>query len=158
MHLTPEIEAFWQSYLISLPPTERLKLHLASVSDFGDSPELADELAQLIQAGVKSATSFLLWDMEPDETMPTVGDIEIVVDGSGRPSCIIEITEVEIKPFNEIDASFAFDYGEGDQSLDWWHREMWQSYAEECEKLGRQASETMPLVCLRFQLRYWGAG
>jgi uncharacterized protein YhfF len=57
MHFTPEIEAFWQSYLISLPQTERLKLHLASVSDFGDSPELADELAQLIQAGVKSATS-----------------------------------------------------------------------------------------------------
>jgi hypothetical protein len=31
--------------------------------------------------------------------------------------CIIELTEVEIKPFNSVDEQFAFEYGEGDRTL-----------------------------------------
>jgi len=159
MCLTPEIEAFWQAYLTSLPPAERRNRRLANVGDFGDSPPMADALARLVQVGVKTATSVLVWELEESgEQPPTVGDIEIVVDGSGRPVCIIEITEVAIRPFNAIDESFAFDYGEGDRSLDWWRRVMWQYYAAECEQLGRQPGETMPLVCVRFRVLYRGAG
>ena len=98
----------------------------------------------------------LLWELEQDEDsiFPYVGEIDIIVDGRGEPLCIIEIVEVEIRPFNTIDEQFAFDYGEGDRSLTWWRDAMWAYYSTECRALGREPSEDMPLVCMRFRLLY----
>ena len=42
-----------------------------------------------------------------------VGDLSIVVDGSGRPVCMIETVELEIRPFGTVDEAFAYAYGEG---------------------------------------------
>lgn len=42
------------------------------------------------------------------------------MDGAGEPRCVIEVTGVDIKPFNAVDEQCAFDYGEGDRTLaDW---------------------------------------
>ncbi|MEZ4617915.1 MAG: ASCH domain-containing protein [Caldilineaceae bacterium] len=38
---------------------------------------------------------------------PQVGDLTIVADGAGEPLCVIEITEVVINPFYEIDEQLA---------------------------------------------------
>ena len=159
MTLAPNIESFWQSFLATCLPAGAANRRPVNVTDFGDSTEMADELGRLVQAGIKTATSGLSWAFETDnDPPPAVGDLEIVVDGRGEPLCVIEITEVATWPFNAIDEAFAFDYGEGDRTLAWWRHAMWGYCAVECQQLGREPSQTMPLICMRFRLLYTGAG
>ena len=155
MRQSAQIMIFWQTYLETLSDDQRLDLEYL-VYDFGNSKEMADELGYLVKTGVKTATSILLWELEQDEDsiFPYVGEIDIIVDSSGEPLCIIEIVEVEIRPFNTIDEQFAFDYGEGERLLTWWRDAMWEYYSTECRALGQEPSEDMPLVCLRFRLLY----
>lgn len=47
---------FWRDYLKSLPSGLREKKMPADVFAFGDSREMADELAMLVRNGVKTAT------------------------------------------------------------------------------------------------------
>ena len=88
---------------------------------FGDSAKLADELLSLILAGKKTATCGALWQFEAEGApVPKAGGRSIVFDGANRPRCVIETTEVNIKPFEKVDARFAYDEGEGDQSYAYW--------------------------------------
>ena len=68
-------------------------------------------------------------------------------DGRGEPRCIIESLEVSYRRYNEVDAAFAHEEGEGDRSLAYW-REAHRRY------FGRQGkfSEDMMLMCERFRL------
>ena len=151
----PGIEALWQAYIASLPPEVRPPANSYDVWYFGDTEEVAVECARLVKAGIKTATSALLWEMEADgEKMPKPGDLVIVTDLSGEPYCIIEVTECMIRPFNEIDDQFAFDYGEGDRTLLGWRKDSWDYFAPICESLGREPGETAPMVCQRFRLVY----
>jgi uncharacterized protein YhfF len=70
-----------------------------------------------------------------------------VLDGDGRPACVIETTEVTYRLYNEIDANFAYEEGEGDRSLAYW-REAHRIYFR---RLGR-FSDDMMLMCERFRL------
>ena len=159
MPLATAVEAFWQRYLSSCSPPRSRDARPANVTDFGDSKEMADELGRLVQAGIKTATSGLAWGFEQSgEVPPVVGNVEIVVDGSGNPLCVIEITEVVTRPFNTVDEAFAFDYGEGDRTPAWWRQEMWKYYAAESRQYGREPSQSMPLICMRFRLLYTDAG
>ena len=110
---------------------------------FGDGPALADELLDLVLRGVKTATCST--EDEPDTSTP--GECWIVRDGRGTPRCVIESLEVTYRRFNEVDAAFAHDEGEGDRSLGYW-REAHRNY------FGRQGkfSEDMMLMCERFRL------
>jgi uncharacterized protein YhfF len=110
---------------------------------FGDSPRLADELLELVLKGVKTATCST--EDEPNTSKP--GERWIVLDGRGTPRCVIESTEVTYRRYNEMDAGFARDEGEGDRSLAYWR-------VAHCEYFGRQGkfSEDMMLMCERFRL------
>jgi uncharacterized protein YhfF len=110
---------------------------------FGDGPALADELIDLVIKGVKTATC----STEDEPNTSTPGEQWIVLDGSGAPRCVIEFTEVTYRRYNEMDAAFAYDEGEGDRSLDHW-RDAHRSY------FGRQGKfrEDMMLMCERFRL------
>jgi uncharacterized protein YhfF len=120
MPLPPPIEIFWQGYLATrgdLPPPP---LDYDPVWQFGNL-EAAGRVGQLVNAGIKTATSSLLWHLEQiGEPVPQVGAHGIVADGAGTPICILELTEVAIIPFNEVDAQFAFDYGEYGRTLEQW--------------------------------------
>ncbi len=149
-----EISGFWQSYLNTLPPGSPQPSSYR-VWHFGNSREMANKLALLAKMGHKTATCSLLWEHElSGETLPQPGELSVITDWEGRPVCIIETTEVEIRPYNEIDEQFARDEGEGDRSLAHWHEHHWQFFSKICESLGRQSSPTMPLVCERFRLIY----
>jgi len=77
-----------------------------------------------------------------------------VADGTGEPVCIVETTWVAIKRFAEIDAPFAYEYGEWDRTLETWRQRCWEINAERCRRLGREPTEEMPLVCERFKVVY----
>jgi len=110
---------------------------------FGDGPELADELLGLVIRGIKTATC----STEDEPNTSTPGERWIVLDGHGEPRCVIETTEVSYRRFDEVEANFAFEEGEGDRSLDHW-RKAHRAYFTRQGKF----SEDMMLMCERFRL------
>jgi uncharacterized protein YhfF len=62
--------------------------------------------------------------------------------------------ELAGKQYIDIDAQFAFYYGEGDRTLAWWKESMCDYFVQECAQLGRQAAEDMPILCERFRVVY----
>jgi uncharacterized protein YhfF len=149
-----QVEGFWAAYLASLPEPVRAPAAYEAWS-FGDDPAMADDLADLVLRGLKTATASLLWEYQADgDPLPQVGEYSVILDGAGVPVCIIQTTEIEIKPFNQVDAQFAYDEGEGDRSLATWREDHWSFFSRACERIGRELSETMPVVCERFRLVY----
>jgi uncharacterized protein YhfF len=110
---------------------------------FGDSPALADELLALVLAGRKTATC----TSPSDPNLSRPGDRWVVLDGRGRPTCVIETVEITMRRYDEVDAAFAYDEGEDDRSLDAWRRAH-RNYFTRQGTFG----ETMMLVCERFRL------
>jgi uncharacterized protein YhfF len=155
MKQSSNVESFWQSYLATLSEEARENIHPYVIDEFADTPEAATEVGKLAQAGIKTTSSSLLWGLEHlGLPIPKVGDIELIVDGEGEPLCIIELTEVWIKPFNTATEHFAYEYGEGERTLEAWRRDNWEFHSRWCLEIGREPSETMPIVFQRFRLLY----
>ena len=110
---------------------------------FGDGPELADELAELVLAGKKRATCWAAGE----GPRTRVGRQWVVLDGSGVPIAVIETIELTQRRFDQVDAAFAFEEGKGDRTLASWRRAH-RNY------FGRQGTfaPDMPLYCERFRL------
>lgn len=114
---------------------------------FGDDPQQADELLDLVLAGQKTATASALRDYEEearqlarehgdpgrpegdllvgtdlDLALPEPGLLSILLDGRGRPRALIRITSVEQVRFGEVTDEHARREGEGDGSLAHWRR------------------------------------
>jgi uncharacterized protein YhfF len=122
---------------------------------FGDSHEMADELLKPLLAGIKTATCSAVWEWEHDnEAIPYVGMLSVILNGKDEPVCIIETTEVTIKKYNEVDAQFASDEGEGDRSLGYWREVHERFFTRTLPRIGKEFSEDMPLVCERFKVVY----
>jgi uncharacterized protein YhfF len=122
---------------------------------FGDSGRLARELAELVLHGRKRATAGLLWEAEADPSMmPILGGYSLVTDHAGAPLLVIQTTQVDIRPYEAVDADFAAAEGEGDCSLDYWRAAHWDYFSRRCAVLGRTPSPDMPVVLERFALIY----
>nr|MCU0775969.1 ASCH domain-containing protein [Ideonella sp.] len=122
---------------------------------FGDSEALANELAALVLQGTKRATAAARWAYEAEgERLPRPGDLSIVTDWSGRPLCVIEVRSVEVVPFERVTAAFAAAEGEGDGSLAWWREAHRAFFSRECVAAGRVFDESMPVVCIGFEVVY----
>lgn len=151
--LTPQQAAYWQAWLATLPADAPQRTAFVEAWPFGDNPQLADELAGLVLAGIKTATCTALWQLQrTGEPMPTPGHFSIILSGGGVPLCIIETVEVAIRPFVEVDGAFAYDEGEDNRSLESWRREHWRYFTRTLAEHGLQPSEDMPLVCERFRV------
>jgi uncharacterized protein YhfF len=136
-----------QGYGIELPAG------VARVGPCGDSAALSEELLALIRAGRKRGGASLLWAHESEsEPIPRVGDIEIVVNHLNAPSVVTRVTEVEVVPFNQVSAQFAAREGEGDGSLEYWRKAHWAFFSRECQRIGREPNDTMPVVCSSFEV------
>ena len=87
--------------------------------------------------------------------LPTVGLLTVVLAGNNEPLCVIETTEAVIRPFNEVDAQFAYEEGEDERTLEAWRREHWKFFARVLpHDYGLEPAEDMPLVCERFRVVY----
>jgi uncharacterized protein YhfF len=110
---------------------------------FGDTPELADTLCSLVLAGTKTATC---WPISEGE-QTYLGKRMVVLDGNGGAAAVVETVELTRRRFDEVDAVFAADEGEGDRSLAYW-REAHRRYFS---RRGTFAPD-MELWCERFRL------
>ena len=148
-------QPYWQDFLRTQTVPATVNARFYESFYFSSTRDLANELAGLVLEGTKTATSTLLWEVEA-ENKPLVlpGFYSIVTDWDGRPVCIIETTEVRIKPFKDVDTGFAYDYGEEARTLDWWKEALWESYSRICAGLKKTPSPEMLLVCERFKVVY----
>ncbi|MBI5958590.1 MAG: ASCH domain-containing protein [Chloroflexi bacterium] len=152
-----KIITYWQSYRASLPDDQRPPETPPEAWYFCDNEADANELGALVVAGIKTATCSLLWVYENEtEHVPQVGDFSIITNFAGDPLGIIQTTEITIRPYDQVDAQFAADEGEGDRSLRYWREAHWRFFSRECAQIGRQISQDMPLVCERFRLVFRG--
>lgn len=150
-----QVEAYWQRFLATLAPDSPTHEERYVAERFGDTPDLANHLAALVVAGTKTATCSSLWEWEAEgNPIPEVGLKTIVLDGNDEPLCIIETTEVAVRPYDEVDAHFAAEEGEGDQSLSYWRTAHWNFFSRILPKIGKAPTLDMPLVCERFRVIY----
>lgn len=155
MDRSSNIEMFWREYLSMLPEEDRGNAPAFLIDDFADMPEAATKVGKLVRDGIKTTSSSLLWRLEQlGIPLPKVGDVSVIVDGNGDPLCIIEMVNVEIRPFNTVDEQFAYEYGEGERTLAYWLSENWDFHSRWCREIGREPSKTMPIVFQRFRLLY----
>ena len=111
---------------------------------FGDGPKLADELLALILAGLKTATC---WSATEGEKGTQVGKRWVVLDGAGSPRAVLETIELTKRRFNEVDASFAYEEGEDDRTL-----QSWRAAHEQYFTRNGCYAPDMALYCERFRL------
>ena len=132
---------------IELPPG------LVRVDGYGDSEALSEALLALIRSGQKRAGTGLLWACEAEaEPLPMKGDIEVVIDHRNEPVLVTRLTRVEIVPYDEVTAEYAAIEGEGDGSLAYWREAHWAFFSRECQRIGREPAQTMPVICSVFEL------
>jgi uncharacterized protein YhfF len=143
---SPAIEAFWRDFRAAGGPDH----DAYEVVSFGDSPALADELAELVLAGRKRATAFLARDMAAGAETPTLGGHVVVVDGAGRPRLIWRTTELRIGPLISVDDAFAWDEGEGDRSRAHWLAEHRRYFARQAARDGFAMHDGIEVVFERF--------
>jgi uncharacterized protein YhfF len=144
------VRAFWAAFCLRSqldPGTPYQAWH------FGDSAELARKLVELVLHGPKRATTSLMWAIERrPELAPVLRGYSILTELDGTPRCVIRTVSVEVRPFREVDAAYAWDEGEGPRTLDSWRADHWEYFGRECATLGREPSEEMQVVLERFEL------
>lgn len=149
------VQQFWQDYIATLDDKHPHHQAVYSAWGFGDSPQMANDLGALVLAGTKTATASAVWSYEDDgDPEPYPGEISIILDGNQQPMCIIQTTEIFVKPFNEVDAQFAYDEGEGDRSLTYWRDAHERFFTRAFADSDREFTETMPVLCERFKVIY----
>jgi Uncharacterized protein conserved in bacteria len=147
------IRVYWQEFLSTVPEDSPYHSKDYVAEGWGDTPEMADEMGRLIVQGVKAGTCSALWEWQAEgNPIPKVGLVTIALDGRGKPLCIVETIEVTIRKYNEVDADFAREEGEGDLSLDYWRAAHQDFFSRILPKVGKEFSEGMPLVCERFRV------
>lgn len=145
--------SFWSAFAKSRAGASEERFYEAFF--FGDSEQLANELAELVLRGTKRATTGAVWSYEAEgKRLPQPGDLSIVTDWSGRPLCVIETQSVEVVPFWGVTAEFAATEGEGDGSLSFWRKVHRAFFTRECVSAGREFTETMLVACERFEVVY----
>lgn len=122
---------------------------------FGDSKEMANELAKLVLEGTKTATAsnYTLYEVE-NEPLPYVGLHNVILDGEGRAVAIAETTSVEVVPFDEVTEEHAYLEGEGNRTLKYWRNVHENFFKREFESINSEFNYKMPVVCERFKVIY----
>lgn len=116
---------------------------------------LADELADLVLKGQKTATASAYELYEVDEVaLPQAGTFDVILDSQDRAVCIIEVTKVEVVPFNQVSADHAYKEGEGDRSLAYWRQVHEDFFAEGLAEAGLTFSEETGVVLEEFRKVY----
>lgn len=153
MKKTEAVENFWREFCAANPEINAAENY--QIWHFGDSPEMAKELVALVLEGTKTATASLFWEYENNrEEEPIPGGYSVVTDFEGEPQCVVRTVEVNIVPFNEVDETFVFDEGEGDQSLDYWRAVHWEYFSRRCIEIHKEPSNTMLINCERFEMLF----
>ena len=148
---TELVEAYWQRCRLQ---------HGIAVDDYHAStfadPKFAayqGELIDLAIEGKKQATAHMVLDFEKNGVRRReVGDYWVVVTDDSQPKCLVQVTDIEVKPFNAVDATFGVREGEGDGTFEYWSKVHREYFTLQCEHWGIEWREDVMTVCEGFKL------
>ena len=149
--MTSKVSEFWNTFL----KTDETVASDAryQVWHFGNTAEMANELASLVLSGTKTGTASLLeTNIRQPENAPI--DYSVVTDLDGSPVCVLRTTEIQHVPFKDVDEPFAFDEGEDDRTLESWRRGHLKYFTKEAADLGFLFDENSIVCCERFELLF----
>ena len=179
----PRIEAFWADARIRAKLNRIEAYSGPGVSDtlpppawsFGEDPQTADELLELVLTGRKTATASalgdyelearersraegpgnpegdLLVDTDLDLALPRPGLLSILLDGTGRPRALIRTTDVSVVRLGDVTTEHARREGEGDGSLQHWQR-VHREFFDRSERLEEPVDDYTMVVLERFEV------
>ncbi len=151
MSFSDETLAFW----------DKVKRETDVEGDFtdaygvGDSPELKQELLELILEGKKRASTTLVREsMLEGWPEPEVAQYNIVLDGDDEPAAVIRTVSVRRCRFSEVDEEHAYWEGEDERTLDAYIREHTKYYTRIGRRLGFEFTPDMEVILDRYELVY----
>ncbi|EOL41643.1 hypothetical protein RV11_GL002834 [Enterococcus phoeniculicola] len=117
---------------------------------FGETSKEQDELAGLVEQGVKVATSSLKFFQDEGLSVPTsIGDKWAIENSLGELICLVEVTAVCYQTFSKIDETFAI--AEGDGSFDRWYSIHSVYYSHLLNKYKQELTDQTILECVYFK-------
>ena len=115
----------------------------------------ADELANLVLAGIKTATASTKLAYELDgENLPEVGTYSVILFDNEEAACIIRDTKVSVVPFNQVSADHAFKEGEDNRSLKKWREVHRRAFTPDYKAVGLDFDEKGDCVLEEFEVVY----
>lgn len=125
----------------------KIKYPDANAWQIGDSPELANALADLVIKGLKTASCGSLASYQQEAFAPRIGSYNIILNGEDVPVCVIRLVSMRLVRFCDVTAEFARKEGEGDLSLAYWRKEHQRFFTRE-----GYFSEDMELIAEEFEV------
>lgn len=136
-------QEFWQAFI------ERFPEHAGKPYIAFQFWGLPDRLLRMVLEGRKRVTvSPYIALTRENEPMPQAGDLRMIMDSKNEPKCIIETTEVYIKPFDKMTAQDAFD--EGEKSLSMWRKVYENFFKDQADYYKVPWTEQFEILCERF--------
>jgi uncharacterized protein YhfF len=148
---SPEVERTWQE-LRAAKGIDAVEYHASTFADPALSQNV-DKIGNLAVSGQKRATAHLALDFERNGiARREPGDYWVVLNAAQEPICLVHVTKVEVKPFNEVGEETAIAEGEGDLSLEYWATAHRRYFEKQCALWGIEWREDMSTVCEYFDL------
>lgn len=147
--MNDKVKDFWIKFCNEKKLPEDIKYQAWS---FGNTKEMADELAELVNCNIKTATTSAFELCEIGDDMPQVGDYNIILNSSKEPVCITQTKVVYIMPYNLITPEHA--WREGDRSYKYWREVHDSFFVEEYKSVGKKFYEQAPMLCEVFEKIY----
>jgi len=149
------IKKMWENYLNYIGEDINDSKKEYTSWHFCDNKKDADDLSDLVQKGIKQATTSLNYFYENEkEELPQKDEFSIITNWEGIATCIIKTKNVTILPFKDVTEEFAKAEGEGDKSLKYWREEHINFFERELNKYKLKFSEDMLVVCEEFEKVY----
>ncbi|WP_165211921.1 ASCH domain-containing protein [Streptococcus tangpeifui] len=149
--MTDTIKDYWARCCKKLHLPEDTKYEAWS---FGNTKEMADELADLVNRGIKTATTSSYELYEAGEYVPQVGDYNIILNGSQEPVCVTQTKVTYLMPYYLISPEHAWHEGEGDRSYFYWKKVHDDFFNQEYQAIGKEFYEQAPMLCEVFEKVY----
>lgn len=138
------IAAAGRSLRSAMERRNKMNMEISHIWNFGDDKELVEKLKKLVLSGKKKATAGLYRE---GEKIPKVGDYETILDSDKKPFCVIQCTNVEIKPFLEAGWDFIQKEGEGDKDVEEWRKKH--------RKFFNLENDNVKVICEEFEVVSW---
>lgn len=147
------VKNMWEAYLHSIGEDSANTNKKYTSWHFCNDEKSADDLAELVKAGIKRGTTSLLKFYEVDnEELPKVYDYNIITDWNGTPQCITRTKKVTALPFKDVNVELAEIQGEGDKSLKYWQDAHIDYFTKELKEINLEFSPDMPVVFEEFEV------
>ncbi len=145
------VQEFWEDYLKKTNQNPKETVFSGELF-FEDRGVTGQEQLALVLSGAKTAMFRPYESYEINlEPLPISGEVYVVLNSNDEPVCIIELTDVNVIPFNEIPWGLAQKDGENENLTDWKDK-MSEQIQEEADICGFSFTDETKIVCEVFKV------